>query len=46
MLTGDWLDTVLNLLTFAFVGAMVWIYTRKPSSERQSDDQTLSGPDT
>jgi hypothetical protein len=29
MLTGDLLDTVLNLLTFAFIGVMIWILKRK-----------------
>jgi hypothetical protein len=30
MLTGDIVDTVLNLLTFAFLVAMGWIFVRKP----------------
>lgn len=30
MLTGDLVDTILNLGTFAFVGAMVWLLLRKP----------------
>lgn len=29
MLLGDPVDTLLNLGTFAFVGAMVWILMRK-----------------
>ena len=28
MLTGDLIDTVLNLGTFAFIGAMVWLMMR------------------
>lgn len=28
MLTGDLIDTVLNLGTFAFIGAMVWLMIR------------------
>ncbi|MFK7869157.1 MAG: hypothetical protein AB8B58_07955 [Roseobacter sp.] len=31
MLTGDLIDTVLNVLTFAFIGAMAWIWLRKPA---------------
>lgn len=29
MLTGDFTDTILNLGTFAFIGAMVWLVVRK-----------------
>ncbi len=29
MLTGDLTDTMMNLTTFAFIGAMVWILVRK-----------------
>lgn len=32
MLIGDLIDTVLNLATFAFIGAMVWIYARAPKN--------------
>lgn len=28
MLTGDLIDTFLNLGTFAFIGAMVWLLMR------------------
>jgi len=28
MLTGDILDTLMNLVTFAFIGAMVWLLMR------------------
>lgn len=28
MLTGEAIDTILNLSTFAFVGAMVWLLLR------------------
>lgn len=30
MLIGDPVDTFLNLSTFAFIGAMIWILMRKP----------------
>lgn len=30
MLTGDLINTVLNVTAFAFLGAMVWVYV-KPS---------------
>ena len=29
MLTGDITDTMMNLTTFAFIGAMVWLLMRK-----------------
>lgn len=29
MLLGDVADTMMNLGTFAFIGAMVWIYARE-----------------
>ncbi|POF33715.1 hypothetical protein CLV41_101164 [Roseibium marinum] len=29
MLIGDPLDTLLNLGTFAFIGAMIWLVMRK-----------------
>ncbi len=28
MLVGDLVDTLLNLITFAFVAAMIWLLTR------------------
>ena len=33
MLTGDLLDTILNLLTFAFIGAMIWVLKRKTNDK-------------
>jgi hypothetical protein len=29
VLTGDITDTILNLATFAFIGAMVWLVVRR-----------------
>ncbi len=29
MLIGDLTDTLINLTTFAFIGAMIWILVRK-----------------
>ena len=29
MLIGDAIDTVLNLMTFAFIGACIWLLMRK-----------------
>jgi len=29
MLVGDPVDTLMNLVTFAFIGAMVWLYFRR-----------------
>ncbi len=29
MLIGDLTDTLMNLTTFAFIGAMIWILIRK-----------------
>ena len=37
MLIGDPVDTVLNIGTFAFIGAMVWLMIRK--LPRDGDDQ-------
>lgn len=28
MLTGEAIDTLLNLSTFAFIGAMIWLLIR------------------
>jgi len=40
MLTGDLLDTLLNLGTFAFIGAMVWLLVRDfPDRTRRRDDK-------
>lgn len=41
MLVGDLLDTVLNLLTFGFVAAMVWIYVRPPREDNEDRDDTM-----
>jgi hypothetical protein len=29
MLIGEGIDTLLNLITFAFIGAMIWIVVSK-----------------
>ena len=29
MLTGDLGNTLMNVVTFAFIGAMLWVYFRK-----------------
>lgn len=43
MLIGDPLDTLLNLGTFAFIGAMIWIATRKlPTAEAKTSDRDAS----
>ena len=34
MLIGDIADTVANLITFAFIGAMIWLLVRKPPASR------------
>lgn len=34
MLIGDPLDTILNLMTFAFIGAMIWLLMRKEPDDR------------
>ncbi|WP_392342037.1 hypothetical protein [Phaeobacter sp. BS23] len=38
MLIGDLVDTALNLLTFGFLGAMVWIYLRAPAKRDGEKD--------
>jgi hypothetical protein len=30
MLTGDIANTMMNVTTFAFIGAMLWLYFRSP----------------
>lgn len=38
MLVGDPIDTVLNLMTFVFIGAMIWLLWRDlPDREDQSE---------
>lgn len=38
MLIGDPVDTVLNVMTFVFIGAMVWLLTRDlPDRQDQSE---------
>ncbi len=32
MLIGDLTNTVMNVMTFAFIAAMLWLYFRKPPS--------------
>ena len=29
MLTGDPADTLMNITTFAFLGAIIWLYCRR-----------------
>jgi hypothetical protein len=38
MLVGDTLDTVLNIGTFAFIGAIVWLMVRKLPEDRGDKD--------
>jgi hypothetical protein len=38
MLTGDVIDTLLNLGTFAFIGAIVWLMTRKLPKNNVKND--------
>jgi len=33
MLIGDTLDTILNLWTFAFIGAMIWLLMRNTNRD-------------
>ena len=37
----DWLDTLLNLYTFAIVGLLVWLYLRdeKPDDGEDAGDR-------
>ncbi len=37
----DWLDTLLNLYTFAIVGLLVWLYLRdeKPDDGEDAEDR-------
>lgn len=38
MLVGYPLDTILNLWTFAFIGAMLWILSRELPPRGNSDE--------
>ena len=38
MLIGDLIDTILNLATFGFIGAMAWIYLRAPQEPSNEDE--------
>ena len=40
MLIGDLLDTFLNLGTFAFIGAMVWLLVRNLPKRDRNDNET------
>jgi|GEM_PF-3261891 len=46
MLTGDVIDTVMNLVTFAFLGAMGWLLARKlpARDDRPADSDTAKQP--
>ena len=33
---GDWLDTLMNLLVFAFIGLLVWLYFKETPSDREN----------
>lgn len=38
MLVGSLIDTLLNVTTFAFIGACVWLFMRDlPERQEQSD---------
>ena len=38
MLIGEAIDTIMNLTTFAFIGAMVWLLVRKLPGEKDKRD--------
>ena len=38
MLIGEAIDTILNLITFAFIGAMVWLLLRPLRGEQAKRD--------
>lgn len=40
MLVGDWLDTLLNITAFVFIGFMIWLMVRPlaPPEADESDD--------
>ena len=31
-------DTVMNLLVFAFIGLLVWLYFKKPHADAKTED--------
>ncbi|MEM6491051.1 MAG: hypothetical protein AAF684_04005 [Pseudomonadota bacterium] len=47
MLLGDLADTIANLITFAFIGAMIWLLARKTraggTAEPEAEDDKRRG---
>ncbi|MGI9296055.1 MAG: hypothetical protein ACR2PS_18885 [Pseudomonadales bacterium] len=41
MLIGDLSDTILNLTTFAFIGAMVWLLMRDLPRRDRNDKEPV-----
>ena len=39
MLIGTWIDTVMNLTAFAFIGMLVWVLLR-PLARPDTTDET------
>ena len=44
MLVGDLLDTVMNLVAFAFLGAMAWLLVRPLPKHDDTPDNTDDKP--
>ena len=45
MLVGDPIDTLMNLSTFAFIGAMIWVLTRRiPDHDREPASRDPGAP--
>ena len=34
---NDWLDTILNINVFAFIGLMVWLYLKPAPTDDEED---------
>lgn len=39
MMELDWVDTALNVLTFAFIGVLVWLYFLEVGPEKERDGE-------
>ena len=36
-MTGDVLDTIINVVVLVFIGCMIWLYVQKTPGERGDD---------
>jgi hypothetical protein len=44
MVLTNFLDTLLNLWVFAFLGVLVWLYFKKDVDDKRIEDQEKKAP--